>query len=88
MAEMNVIVLECYDEQTDRRQCAKTVEVLGNYVKKTLKFSKVGNDVKKTRKLSEDLAPLFAMDFRFPEVAKPPKPGKTAAGKVPNEGDI
>ena len=45
-AEMNGNVFECYNEQTDRRQCAKTVEALGNYIKKMLKFS-------------EDLAPLF-----------------------------
>jgi hypothetical protein len=73
---MNGNVLECYDEQTDRRQYTKTVEVLGNYVKETLKF------------VSEDLAPLFATESRLPEVEKPPRPGKMADGKDPDEVDI
>ena len=74
-AEMNGHVFECYDEQTDRRQYAKTVEAFENYVKKTLKFS-------------EDLSPLFATDSKLPEIEKPAKPGKTADGKDPDEADI
>ena len=35
---MNGHVFECYDEQTDRRQFARTSEELHGYVKKNLKF--------------------------------------------------
>ena len=34
--EMNGHVFECYEEQSDRRQYAKTLEALEGYVKKTL----------------------------------------------------
>jgi hypothetical protein len=34
-SEMNGNVFECYDEQTDRRQFAKTVEALEGYVKES-----------------------------------------------------
>jgi hypothetical protein len=36
---MNENVFECYDEQTDRRQYAKTLEALDGYVKKGMKYS-------------------------------------------------
>jgi hypothetical protein len=44
---MNGNVFECHEEQTDRRQYAKTLEALQGYVKKNLKFA-------------DDIAPLFA----------------------------
>lgn len=64
-AEMNGNVFECYDEQTDRRQFAKTVEALEGYVKKNLKYA-------------EDLVSLFATNSKLPELEKPPKPGAEA----------
>jgi hypothetical protein len=42
---MNGNVFECYDEQSDRRQYAKTVEALMGYVKKNLKCAE---DLKST----------------------------------------
>jgi hypothetical protein len=62
---MNGNVFECYDEQTDRRQFAKTVEALEGYVKKNLKYA-------------EDLVSLFATNSKLPELEKPPKPGAEA----------
>lgn len=62
---MNGNVFECHDEQTDRRQYAKTVEALEGYAKKNLKYA-------------EDLAPLFATDMKLPELEKPMKPGEGA----------
>ena len=59
--EMNGNVFECYDEQTDRRQYAKTVEALMGYVKKNLKCA-------------EDLKSLFATDMKTPELEKPAVP--------------
>jgi hypothetical protein len=44
---MNGNVFECYNEQSDRRQYAKSIEALEGYVKKNLEFS-------------EDVAVLFA----------------------------
>ena len=44
---MNGNVFECHDEQTDRRQFAKTLDALQGYAKKNLKFY-------------EDLKPLCA----------------------------
>ena len=55
---MNGNVFECYEEQSDRRQYAKTLEVLDGYVRKTLKYS-------------EDLAPLFADTMAVPMVDMP-----------------
>ena len=55
---MNGNVFECYEEQSDRRQYAKTLEVLDRYVRKTLKYS-------------EDLAPLFADTMAVPMVDMP-----------------
>ena len=63
--EMNGNVFECFDEQTDRRQYAKTVEALDGYVKKNLKYS-------------EDLTPLFLTQMTLPVLTKPPKPGAGA----------
>ena len=62
---MNGNVFECYDEQTDRRQYAKTVEALEGYAKKTLKYA-------------EDLATLFATEMRLPSLEKPMRPGTDA----------
>lgn len=59
---MNGHVFECYEEQSDRRQYAKTIEALEGYVKITLRFS-------------EDLAPLFADNMEVPMVAMPEDPG-------------
>ena len=60
--EMNGHVFECYDKQSDRREYAKTVEALGSYAKKTLKYA-------------EDLAPLFADDMATPTIDMPEDPG-------------
>ena len=63
--EMNSNVFECYDEQTDRRQYARTLEALDGYVKKGMKYS-------------EDLAPLFAAQMTQPVIEKPTSPGADA----------
>ena len=55
---MNGHVFECFDEQGDKRQYAKTLEALDCYTKKTLKFS-------------EDFAPLFAVESSEPAIEKP-----------------
>jgi hypothetical protein len=55
---MNGHVFECFDEQSDRRQFGKTVEALGEYTKKALKYS-------------EDLAPLFADTITPPILNEP-----------------
>ena len=60
---MNGHVFQCYEEQGDRRQYAKTVEALGNHAKKTLKYA-------------EDLAPLFAEEMTAPTIAVPEDPGE------------
>lgn len=52
---MNGNVFECYEEQSDRRQYAKTLEALEAYVKKSLKYS-------------EDLAVLFAETMAAPTI--------------------
>jgi hypothetical protein len=74
-AEMNGNVFECYDEQTDRRQCTKTVEALESHNKKMCKSS-------------EDLTPLFATESCLPVLAASPKPVKTADGRESDEVDI
>jgi hypothetical protein len=66
-------VFECYEEQTDRRQYAKTVEALEGHVKKSMKYP-------------EDLAPLFATDCKLPVLQKPPRPAKVG-DKEPDEAD-
>ncbi|KAI2501022.1 hypothetical protein MHU86_13434 [Fragilaria crotonensis] len=45
--DMNGHVFQCFEEQSDRRQYAKTIEALDGYVKKNLTYS-------------ADMAPLFA----------------------------
>ena len=66
---MNGNVFECYDEQTDRRQFAKTMEALQQYAKKNLKYY-------------EDTAPLFAVDMATPTISKPVAPEKIKVGEV------
>jgi hypothetical protein len=56
--DMNGNVFQCYEEQVDRRQYAKTVEALDAYVKKKLTYS-------------ADLAPLFATTMRTPTIDLP-----------------
>jgi hypothetical protein len=55
-------VFECYEEQRDRRQYAKTLEALEGHVKKTMKYA-------------GDLASLFANNMSAPEIKRPAKPG-------------
>ena len=55
---MNGHVFECYFEQGDKRQYARTVEALEGYAKKNLKFS-------------EDFASLFAFEASEPAIEKP-----------------
>ena len=66
---MNGNVFECYDEQTDRRQFAKTMEALQQYAKKNLKYYK-------------DTAPLFAVNMATTNIIKPVVPGKVKVGEV------
>ena len=54
-------VFECHDEQSDRRQYAKTVEALKGHVNQTLKNP-------------EDVACLFAIEPRLPTIEKPVLP--------------
>ena len=63
--EMTGNVFECYEEQSDRRQYAYTLEALEGYVKKTCKFP-------------QDIAPLFAVEMKQPVVAKPASLSTTA----------
>jgi hypothetical protein len=60
---MNGNVFECHEEQTDRRQYAKTLEALQGYVKKNLKFA-------------DDIAPLFATTMTEPQIVKPINSGE------------
>jgi hypothetical protein len=60
--DMNGNVFECHEEQTDRRQYAKTLEALQGYVKKNLKFA-------------DDLAPLFATTMTNPAIVRPTNEG-------------
>jgi hypothetical protein len=62
-AEMNGHVFECFDEQGDRRQYAKTVEALQAYMQNTMRYS-------------EDLKPLFAPAMLLPMVELPVDPGE------------
>lgn len=57
---MNGNVFQCFEEQTDCRQFAKTWEALGAYVAKSIKQN-------------DDLAPLFEEDMRTPVLDKPEK---------------
>ncbi|KAI2508903.1 Reverse transcriptase (RNA-dependent DNA polymerase) [Fragilaria crotonensis] len=56
---MNGNVFQCYEEQADRQQYAKTLEALDAYVKKKLST------------YSADLAPLFATTMRTPTIDLP-----------------
>jgi hypothetical protein len=56
--DMNGNVFQCYEEQVDRRQYAKTIEALDAYVKKKLTYS-------------ADLAPLFAAKMGVPIIDLP-----------------
>jgi len=62
-AKMNGNVFKCYEEQTNRRQYAKTLEALEAHAKKTLKFV-------------EDLAPLFAETMADQSLMMPAHPGQ------------
>jgi len=62
---MNGHVFECFEEQRDRKQFAKTREALGEYSRKKLKYP-------------EDLAPLFATSIGTPQVAQPAPLGEGA----------
>ena len=62
---MNGHVFQCYEEQDDRRQFAKTFEMLKSHVKKSLKFS-------------EDLSPLFAETMVQPTIDLPTAVDKNA----------
>jgi hypothetical protein len=61
-------VFECYEEQDDRRQYTKTVEVLDAYAKKTLSYA-------------ADLAPLFSAKMTAPSIDRPP-PFEEGANKL------
>ena len=65
---MNGHVFECYDEQTDRCQFARTIEELHGYINKKLKFY-------------EDIVPLFATDMAEPAVRRPVAPEKVKVGE-------
>ena len=62
---MNGHVFQCYDEQDDRRQYARTLEALTSYIQKTFKYA-------------EDLEPLFAEKMVMPKVVKPITPDPSA----------
>ena len=55
---MNRHVFECFDEQGDKQQYAKSLEALNCHTKKTRKFS-------------EDFASLFAVEASDPIIEKP-----------------
>ena len=57
---MNGHTFQCYDEQSDRRQFAKTLDALHGYVMTTLKNP-------------DDLAPLFSDPMDDPEIERPEK---------------
>jgi hypothetical protein len=61
---MNGNVFECFEEQLDRRQYAKTVEALDAYIKKNMTYS-------------ADMTPLFATKMAVPVIDLP---GDLAAG--------
>jgi hypothetical protein len=58
-------IFECFDEQRDRKQFTRTREMVGEYVKKHLKYP-------------EDLSPLFGDTIGTPTV---PRPQPLAADK-------
>ena len=55
---MNGNVFECFHEQGDRKQFPKTLEALGEYTKKTVKYP-------------EDLASLFGKTITLPTLSEP-----------------
>ena len=55
---MNGNVFECYEEQTDRRQYAKTLQAFEAHARKSLECA-------------ADLAPLFASTPAQPVIAEP-----------------
>ena len=55
---MNGHVFQCFHEQNDRKQFKKTVEALGEYANKNLKFSR-------------DLSPLFEDTIASPSIPMP-----------------
>ena len=61
VSEMDGNVFECHDEQSDRRQFAKTVEALKGHVNQTLKNA-------------EDVACLFGIEPKQPSIEKPVLP--------------
>ena len=62
---MNGSVFQCYEEQDDCRQYAKTLDVLKSHLKKSMKYA-------------EDLAPLFADPMAQPKISLPKEIDKTA----------
>ncbi|KAI2513612.1 hypothetical protein MHU86_752 [Fragilaria crotonensis] len=56
--DMNGHVFQCFEEQSDRRQYAKTIKALDGYVKKNLTYS-------------ADMAPLFASKMEMPAINLP-----------------
>jgi hypothetical protein len=56
--DMGGNVFQCYEEQDDRRQYAKTIEALDAYAKKNLSYT-------------ADLAPLFATKMTAPSIERP-----------------
>ena len=64
-ADMNGNVFECYEEQDDHLQYAKTLEALDAYTTTKLMFAM-------------DLAPLFSAKMAAPSVARPTAPAKEA----------
>jgi hypothetical protein len=57
-AEMNGHVFECFEESGVRTQFSKTVEILGEYISKKVKFP-------------EDMKPLFTAKMVKPTIAPP-----------------
>jgi hypothetical protein len=62
---MNSHVFECYEERGDRTQYQKTVEVLGEYAAKNLKYP-------------EDLKTIFEDDMKTPILVMPADIADTA----------
>jgi hypothetical protein len=56
--DMGGNVFQCYEEQDDRRQYAKTIEALDAYAKKNLSYT-------------ADLSPIFAATMTEPKIERP-----------------
>ena len=67
VSDMDGNVFECHDEQSDRRQFAKTVEALKGHVNQTLKNA-------------EDVACLFGIEPKQPSIEKPVLPDDADEG--------